>query len=138
MTHEELIKNNRFLVFIGLKKLSFAKVSGLESEFSKEIYAEGGNSELHIMKVPGTSLKTIRFERGVQSKDIIIEMLKPGTYISGIQIIVLKENKKMYCEYYIDKAVVTKWEVSQMDAMDGNVLIETFEIEHTGIKKITL
>ena len=43
--------------------------------------------------------------------------------------------KKLKCEYFLEEVWVTKWEVSGLDAMSNNVLIDTFEVEFVNLKK---
>ena len=130
-THLELTKNHRFQVYIGNNRLAFSKVSGLGSGMDKEVYVEGGSMYYpHVMQTPSSQLRTIRMERGVQKDTAIIQKLRPGVYIPCIQIIVMGENGKPYYEYYLEDAWVTRWEVVDLDAMDGKVMIDTFEVEY--------
>lgn len=137
--HAELIKNNRFIVYISFYRLSFAKVSGLEIGMEKEIYAEGGdNFSPHVMRVPLTQLYTMRFERGLQTDNRTIRHMRPGTYLPFLDIIVMDDAGHPAYEYYTISAYVTKWQTGDLDASTGGVLIESFEIEHSGVKKISL
>ncbi len=134
--HSELLKNNKFQVFIGLHRLSFAKISGLGSGMEKEVYAEGGGiSDPHVMRVPKSQLRAITLERGIQMSNKTISNLKPGTFVPWVQIIVMGDDKKPYYEYFLEKVWVTKWEISSLDALDGKVLVDTFEMEYVTIKK---
>lgn len=137
--HDDLVMNNRFLVYIGLNRLSFAKVSGLEDFASKEIYAEGGdNFSLHAMITPKEQLQTIRMERGLQINNRFLNKLYPGMWIPSLEIIVGGQNGKPVYEYFVVSAYVTQWDISGLDASTGNIMVETFEIEHSGISKMSI
>ena len=84
-------------------------------------------------------LRTLRFERGLQLNSKISDKMKPGMFIPYIEIIVKdSKGKRPLYEYCVVGAYVTKWEVSTLDAAEGNVMIETFEVEHIGIEKVCL
>ena len=134
--HSELTKNSTFQVFIGTHRVSFAKISGLGGGMPKEIYAEGGGvAAPHVMRTPKNSLRTVTLERGIQKNNAMIAKMKPGTFIPWIQILVLDNEKKLKCEYFLEEVWVTKWDVSGLDAMGDSVLIDTFEVEYVNLKK---
>lgn len=137
--HKDLVMNNRFLVYIGMHKLSFAKVSGMDAGMTKETYAEGGDNHWpHVMTTPIEQLRTLRFERGLQINSKVSNQIMPGMMIPWIEVIVSDEKGKPVYEYYVIGAYVTKWEISVLDAVTGNVIIETFEVEHFGMGKFGL
>lgn len=134
--HSELIQNSKFQVYIGTHRLSFSKVSGLGGGMAKEVYAEGGGiSAPHVMRMPKSSLRTVTLERGIQKNNQMISKMTPGTFIPWIQILVLDHENNLKCEYFLEEVWVTKWEVSGLDALNGGVLIDTFEVEYVGLKK---
>lgn len=139
LIHKELVKNSRFIVYISLHKLSFSKISGLETGMEKEIYAEGGDPfSPHVFRNPMSQLYTMRLERGLQSDKRVIRNMKPGVYIPFMSIFVMDDRGRPVYEYFTTGAYVTKWETGALDAETGNVLVETFEIEHSGIIKTSL
>lgn len=134
--YSELNRNNRFLVYIADTKLSFSKVSGLGSDAERDVYAEGGaNDWPHVMFRPGTGLRSLTLERGVQTNNRTISSMMPGTYIPYIEIIVLGVDGKPYYEYCIEDAWVVKWDISELDAMDGRILIDTFGIDYVKVTR---
>lgn len=137
--HENLVINNRFLVYIGLNRLSFAKVSGLDGSASKEAYAEGGdNYSAHTMITPREQLQTIRMERGLQLKNSQLDRLYPGMWIPTLEIIVGDQRGIPVYDYFVTSAYVTKWDAGGLDATTGNVMIEVFEMEHSGLSKMRI
>jgi len=106
---------------------------------SKEVYAEGGGiANTHVMRTPKTQLRAVTLERGLQVNKQTIKNLKPGAFAPWVQIIVMGDNGKPQYEYFLEEVWITKWEVSGLNALEGNVLIDTFEIEYTNIKKESL
>lgn len=137
--HENLVMNNRFIVYIGPNRLSFAKVSGLDDSAARETYAEGGDNFFsHIMITPKDQLQTIRMERGLQLKNNCLDKLYPGMWIPSLEIIVGDRTGKPVYEYFVLSAYVTRWDTGGLDASTGTVMIETFEIEHSGLKKMSI
>ena len=137
--HENLVINNRFMVYIGLNRLSFAKVSGLDDSVSKETYAEGGDNYFaHTMITPKEQLQTIRMERGLQLKNNQLDKLYPGMWIPSLEIIVGDQKGRPVYDYFVMSAYVTRWDSGGLDASTGNVMIEIFEIEHSGLSKMRI
>lgn len=138
-SHDDFSTNNRFLVFVGPHKLSFAKVSGLGSTMNKEIYAEGGTmNSPHVMRTPNSDMRTLVMERGIQAFNFAAFRMEPGTFVPWIQVIVLGPNKKPVYEYFITEAWVSKWEDTELDAMDGKVIVNRFEVDYSSITRINL
>ena len=134
--HSELVKNNRFQVFIGTHRLAFSKISGLGGGMAKEVYAEGGGiANTHVMRTPKKQLRTVRLERGLQVSKSTIKNFKPGAFAPWVQIIVLRDDGKPQYEYCLKEVWITKWEASELNALDGKVIIDTFEMEYTNIEK---
>lgn len=135
----ELIGSNRFLVVIGNTRLSFAKVSNLESSIDVDIIQVGGLNQLvHVAASPKKQQQTITFERGIMTKSSILDKIKPGIRLGkSIEIMVLQTDKnktsKIVKKFYINDGLVTKWEASTLDALSNEVLIQKFEIAHTGL-----
>lgn len=138
--HDKLVKNSRFLVFIGILKMSFAKVSGLEQEIEKEFFVEGGNNSYGILSVmPRRERNVLRFERGVQAANPAILRMVPGVAIpAGITILMINDNNIPVHMYHASDVMITKWEVTDFDANNTNILIDTFEMSYSTIEKVSL
>ena len=138
--HEQLVLNYRFQVLIENESLSFARISGMGMEREVEILAEGGHGgggklQTTVSKHP----RTLHMESGVCSQDNSkLKNIRPGFLLpQGIVIIVLGGDGKPGVKYATGQAVVTKWEVSDLDAEQGKILIDTFEIAYTNFRLIT-
>lgn len=139
-SHNKIVKKNRFLVFVGPMKISFARVSGFEQTLEEEMLSEGGvNGYAQLLINPIKGRHVLRFERGVQSLNPMLGMMNPGVSIPlGITVIVLNNNSFPVQTYHLSDVVVTKWEVSDFSASESEVLIETFELSYTEIQSINM
>lgn len=138
--HKNLILNYRFKVLIDNQVASFSKVSGLHMDVETEIISEGGhNGSGYIVEVPAKASKTLRMEGGIykNSNNSLLEKLRPGMYLrQGVVIMVLGIAGVIQAKYWTERAYVTKWEVSELNAESGQVLIHTFEIAYTQFKML--
>lgn len=138
-SHEKLMLNYRFKVLIDNQVASFSKVSGLTMDVETEMIAEGGhNGSGYIVEVPAKASKTLRLEGGIYTNsNSLLERLRPGMYLKqGLVIMVLGAYGTIQTKYSVERAYVTKWEVSELNAENGQVLIHTFEIAYTQLKII--
>ncbi|MCM1498002.1 MAG: phage tail protein [Clostridium sp.] len=133
----KLALNYRFKVLVNNQQVSFAKVTGLNMNIETERISEGGyNGAAHILEVPAKSSNVMRLERGIYQKDTsILANLRPGMYLDeGIVVMVLGLDGEIQIKYSAEQAVVTKWEISELNAGNGQVLVSTFEIAYTRLK----
>jgi len=136
----KLVKNNHFWVFIGVMKISFAKVTGFEQDVDKEYIVEGGVNDYGIqLIVPKKERRILRFERGLQTWNPVLTRMKPGVHIpAGITVIIMNDRNVPVQVYHASDCVVTKWEVGEFNANTGEVLIETFEVSYTSCDRTNL
>jgi len=135
--HGQLVSNYRFKVLVDNNVLSFAKVSGLNMDLETEMISEGGhNGSGYIAAAPSKGVKTLQLQSGVLNKaNSVMDKMKPGIYLKqGLVIMMLDTQGKTMIKYVAERALVTKWEVSELDAQNGQVLIQTFEIAYTQLK----
>lgn len=134
------VLNYCFKVSIENNIVSFAKVSGLNMGVETQIVSEGGyNDLLHIMEASAKLPRSLRLEGGMyKSKNAILNRLRPGMRLEqGIVITVLGIDGEKEEVYTADGAFVTKWELSELNAENGQVLINTFEVAYTSLKRIS-
>lgn len=135
--HDQLVSNYRFKVLIDNNVVSFAKVSGLNMELETEMISEGGhNGAGYIAVVPTKGAKTLRLQSGVlKNANSVMNKMRPGIYLrQGLVIMLLDNHGETEIKYVAERALVTKWEVSELDAQNGQVLINTFEVAYTQMK----
>lgn len=139
LTGSHLIKNYQFAIYVNSQKITFSKVSGLGQEIETETITEGGiNSYAHILQTGKKQSQTITFERGNSTLSDPLKQMQPGILLKkGALIIVLNPSTgKAIQKYYVEQAVVTKWQLQPLDAMSGQILIDTFEIAHNGVTRV--
>lgn len=136
----KLVKNNHFWVFIGVLKISFTKISGLEQDIDKEYIVEGGVNDAGVqLIVPKKERRILRCERGLQTWSPVLTRMKPGVHIpDGITVIMMNDRNIPVHVYHVSDCIVTKWEVGELNANTGEILIETFEVSYTNCDRTNL
>ncbi|MDE5965844.1 MAG: phage tail protein [Lachnospiraceae bacterium] len=127
------VLNYRFQVLIENTELAFSKVSGISMNRELEVVSEGGNSGGRLALGKPKGIQTLRLEAGVyKSGPAILHRIRPGIYLpGGVVINVLDGGASIAVKYGTDAAYVAKWDVSELNARQGSVLINTFEIAYT-------
>lgn len=139
-----VMRNNRFILAIGQEMLSFSKVTNMSRNTEYDTIAEGGlNSMAHTFTKAKQQQETLILEKGVNisrkkdSENLAKLGLKPGGRIrQAVTLVVLGDDRKMERRYGFDEGVVIRWELGGLDAMGNEVLIERFEIAHSGLKEL--
>lgn len=135
MGAESYLNNGVFTVTLYGMELSFARVSGIGGSQEFDTYVEGGGG-LVILPKPKTSAGTLTFERGVTSEKWAgSACFTAGVAVSGVEINVIK-NGSVIQSYEVEDAIVTAWELGELNALASGVLIKKFTLSHTGIKMI--
>lgn len=132
---DSLLLNSNFVVHIGSAAYSFARIRNISESIEVETVREGGdNQHVHSLLKQRSGEQRIVFERGLlaDSDGRADQDLQPGTLVSNVQILVLSRGK-IKKNYYFDEGLVTKWELSGLDAMDGKPIYRTVEIVHSGL-----
>ena len=135
---ESLLLSSNFLVNIGQHTFSFARIRNISEVLETEPVREGGdNWHVHTLAKQLSSPQKLTMERGLladpEGKAPVD--LKPGTMVSSVTIVVMQRGSKKK-SYYFDQGIVTKWDISDFDALQGNVLYQTVEITHSGLYEI--
>lgn len=134
----DLLMNYRFRVLLDNQVVSFSKVSGLQAEVETELLSEGGwNGFGHIMETPVKHPKTLRMEGGISQSGNHKTLLKlrPGMYLQqGIVVMVLGASGDIQAQYCAEQAMVTKWELAELNAESGSVLVNVFEAAYTQLR----
>jgi phage tail-like protein len=138
---EDLILNNSFLVTIGMLKFSFTKVSNIVDSIETEVVAEGGdNWGVHNLMKARTRNQTLVLERGVLSGTAA--RLVDAAFTTGMPIyeltVIIMQHGSMKKAYTIVSGMVTKVEITSLDALRSEPLYKTIEITHNGLHEIPL
>lgn len=133
MGAESYLNNGVFSVTLYGMELSFARVSGIGASQEFDTYAEGG-AGIVILPKPRTSAGTLTFERGVTSEKWAgSACFTVGVAVSGVEIRVIKHSTVIQ-SYEVEDAIVTAWELGELNALASGVLIKKFTLSHKGIK----
>jgi len=132
----------QFLIEInGLITGGFSEVSGLQVEIETEEYREGGTNE-YVHKLPkGTKYSNLVLKRGITDSDVLWNWLQDmvnGKIKRRCGRIILQDSKGNEKWYWAFKeAYPVKWSGPDFKADSSTVAIETLELAHNGIEKIT-
>lgn len=135
---EKWIVNNQFQVLIGSETYGFSKISNLVQELEYEAVQEGGRNWSPVFFRKAKSKRDVlNLERGVKTVRTKLDenRIRIGTLLKGV-IIVIRMDNRSYRKYTFDEGVVTKLELSGLNAMGNEILIETMEIAHSGLYEI--
>ena len=135
----ELLNVYSFFVTIGSLNAGFQKISGIGSSVEPEYIYEGG--QLYPYPVIGSKNKAgrITFEKGHGYFNPFMGKggFKAGTRISQPCSIIIKDKgNKPLRVFAFDSGFIVSWEISELDAQNGGVMINKVVIEHGGIYEI--
>lgn len=135
--------SHNFVVIIDALPIPFSKVSSIEVGIDTEPLAEGGeNRFVHSLSKPVGFEKTLIFERGVDtdSDSVAVSsanaLLRVGSVFKLITICVLDQwglPKKMYAATH---AILKKRRLSDLNALGGEVFVESLEFIYRDITEI--
>ena len=128
------VLNAAFRVNIGTETYSFTKIKNISEVIETETVQEGGNNwSVHNLAKPTTSSHRLILELGflVTGND---PGLTAGSRVYDVTIMIMEQgsNKKSYS---FEEGIVIKWEISDFDALQGQVVYNTVEILHSGLQE---
>ena len=140
-----VLPGNRFLLAIGIELLSFSRVNNISRTLECETFVEGGlNTMVRSFTRPKQQQETLILEKGVNvyrnyDFDLYERLgLRVGGRIKqAVTLVVLGDQDYSDRYYSFNEGVVIKWEVGTLDAMSSEVLIERFEIAHSGLEELS-
>jgi phage tail-like protein len=141
MTREDPLRGFRFLLEIeGITSGGFARVKGLSREVKHESYREGGVNEYEHKLVTQVSYPVVVLERGLALDDLwkwALAVADGEVKRKTIRIRLQNEaNEKMWA-WQIEYALPVKWAASDLDAQSSQVVMESLELAHHGLRKAT-
>lgn len=134
--------SSRFLVEIeGLVVGGFSEVSGLQIEIETEEKREGGVNEYTHKLSKGTKYPNLVLKRGMTDSDELWSWFQKAasgniTRKSG-RIILLDSEGNEKWDWGFKEAYPVKWTGPDFKANSNNVAIESLELVHKGLEKIT-
>ena len=141
MTRQDPLRNFRFLIEIeGITSGGFLRVKGLSREVKYESYREGGVNEYEHKLITQVSYPVIVLERGLALDNLwkwaldvadgIVES-KRKTVLIRLQ----NEAGENVWAWQVERALPVKWSASDLDAQSSQVVMESLELAHHGLRK---
>jgi phage tail-like protein len=136
--------SHNFVVFVGVMPIPFSKVSSIEVSIDTEPLMEGGeNRYVQSLSKPVSAEKTLVLERGAESGlvgAVLLTLantaLRVGSIYKFIVISVLDQwglPKKMYVATH---AILKRRRLSDLDAMSGEVFVESLEFVYRDLTEV--
>ena len=132
----EPVPGYKFQVFINNIRLGFSRVTNIEESIETEPFQEGGvNDRVYSLRRPISAERTLVFERGLADRSLVTDLLTLRFAVGqripqDILILVGGRSGAIATLYQVHGAVVKKWSVNDLDAMNSQVLIERFEVAY--------
>lgn len=146
MAYEDLALGFRFGVFFFIGGLvpnpldiRFKRVSGLTSSINTIDLREGGQN-IYTHKLPdGITHENLVLERGMVvgsplNVEFNIALSLYSVTPSNVIITLFNENTIPIAAWMCIKAYPVKWSTSDLDASEGNLVIDTFELAYTRLQ----
>jgi phage tail-like protein len=141
MPRQDPLRGFRFLLEIeGITSAGFTRVKGLSREVKHESYREGGVNDYEHKLVTQVSYPVVVLERGLVLDDLwnwALAAADGDVQRKTIRIRLQDEaNEKMWA-WQIEYAVPVKWTTSDLDAQSSQVVMESLELAHHGLRRAT-
>jgi phage tail-like protein len=141
MARSDPLRNFRFLVEIeGITSGGFARVKGLAREVKHESYREGGVNEYEHKLLTQVSYPVVVLERGLALEDLWAWALAAAdgdVQRRTIRIRLQDEAGDKRWAWQVEHALPVKWAASDLDAHASQVVVESLELAHHGLRKAT-
>jgi len=141
MARGDPLRGFRFLVEIqGITSGGFMRVKGLSREVRHESYREGGVNEYEHKLVTQVSYGPVVLERGLALDDLWkwAQATADGeVQRRSVWIRLQDEANERAWAWQIEHALPVKWTASDLDAQASQVVMESLELAHHGLRKAT-
>ncbi len=144
MARKDPLRGFRYLVEIqGIASGGFARVKGLSREVKIESHREGGVNDYEHKLVTQVSYPVVVLERGLALDELWTWALeaadgdiKRKTVWVRLQDVHHQAHQWAWA-WQIESAFPVKWSSSDLDAASHQVVMESLELAHHGLKKVT-
>ncbi len=139
MARQDPLRGFRYLVEIaGIVSGAFLRVKGLSREVRIESYREGGVNEYEHKLLTQVTYPVVVFERGLALDDLWkwAQAAADGDVTRrNIRVRLQDEGDHRAWGWQIEQALPVKWSSSDLDANASQVIMETLELAHHGLRK---
>lgn len=129
----------RFIVEVeGLTVGGFSRVKGLVRETKFEVFREGGVNDFEHKLATLTSFGNLILERGLIASELWDwhdKVVNGDITRRKITIALRDEVKTEVWRWHVDGAFPVKWSISDFDAANQQVVVESLEFAHHGLRK---
>jgi phage tail-like protein len=141
MVRQDPLRGFRYLVEMdGLVSGAFLRVKGLSREVRHESYREGGVNEYEHKLLTQVTYPVVMFERGLALDDLwkwALAAADGDVTRRTIRVRLQDEEGGRAWAWQIENALPVKWSSSDLDANSSQVVMETLELAHHGLRKAT-
>lgn len=141
MARQDPLRGFRFLVEIeGLASGGFARVKGLQREIKHESFREGGVNEYEHKLFTQVSFPNVILERGLVLDDLwnwALAASEGDIQRKNVWIRLQNEHGDKAWAWQLDWAMPVKWSSADLDASSSQVIMESLELAHHGLRKAT-
>ena len=141
MARKDPLRGFRYLVEIeGIASGGFARVKGIAREIKYESYREGGVNEYEHKLLTQVSYPAVVLERGLALEDLWQWALAAADgEVSRKTVWVRLQNEagERAWAWQIERALPVKWSSSDLDTSSSQVVMESLELAHHGLRKAT-
>lgn len=139
MARQDPLRGFRYLVEIdGLASGAFLRVKGLSREVRHESYREGGVNDYEHKLLTQVTYPVVIFERGLALEDLwkwALAAADGDVTRRTVRVRLQDEANTRAWAWQIEHAVPVKWTASDLDANASQVVMETLELAHHGLRK---
>lgn len=139
MARQDPLRGFRYLVEIdGIVSGAFLRVKGLSREVRVEPYREGGVNEYEHKLLTQVTYPVVILERGLALDDLwkwALAAADGDVTRRTIHVRLQDEANNRAWGWQIADALPVKWSSSDLDASASQVVMETLELAHHGLRK---
>ncbi|HEX7153702.1 MAG TPA: phage tail protein [Thermoanaerobaculia bacterium] len=141
MARQDPLRGFRFLLEIeGITSGGFTRVKGLSREVKHESYREGGVNEYEHKLLTQVSYPVVVLERGLVLDDLWTWAQRAAdgdVERKTLRIRLQNEAGEKLWAWQVEYALPVKWSVSDLDAQASQVVMESLELAHHGLRRAT-
>jgi phage tail-like protein len=141
MARTDPLRGFRYLVEIDdLVSGAFLRVKGLSREVRHESYREGGVNDYEHKLLTQVTYPVVVLERGLAFDDLwnwALAAADGDARRRTVRVRLLDEGGSSAWAWQIEKALPVKWSSADLDATASQVVIETLELAHHGLRRAT-